>query len=114
MKIAIVGCRKVPDAKKAYDLIRRTIPRNCSEIVSGGAAGIDTLAELYASENKLHLTVFKPEFDKYGKFATKIRNTQIVAYADLIYAYWDMNSKGTAFTLKQCIEMGKPFKIFRL
>ena len=114
MKVAIVGSRSFKNAEEVYRKICENIPRNCSEVVSGGAAGIDTLAERYAKENSLTLTVFLPKYDKYGKSATVLRNSEIVEYADIIYAFWDMQSKGTQITLKKCIECGKPCKIIRI
>lgn len=114
MKVAVIGSRKLENIDAAYNIITESIPKNCSEIVSGGAAGIDKLAERYAAENNLHLTVFLPEYDKYGRVATLIRNTQIVKYADIIYAFWDMKSEGTRKTILKCAELEKPFKIFKL
>lgn len=114
MKIGIVGSRNIKNPEDVYRKICENIPRNCSEIVSGGAAGVDTLAERYARENGLFLTLFLPKYDKYGKNATVLRNSEIVEYSDMIYAFWDMESHGTQITLKKCIDSGKPYKIIRI
>lgn len=114
MKVAVIGSRNIVDFDTAYRLMCENIPKNCSEIVSGGAAGADTLAEKYAKEHGLHLTVFLPEYEKYGKAATLIRNTKIVEYADIVYAFWDMKSLGTTKSLDKCIKTGKPFKIIKI
>ena len=60
MKIAIIGSRSITDAD-----IGKYVSAG-DEIVSGGATGIDTLAAEYAKRNGLKLTVFLPEYEKYG------------------------------------------------
>lgn len=114
MKVAVIGSRNIKDFDAAYKLMCEKLPKNCSEIVSGGALGADTLAEKYAKENDIHLTVFLPEFEKYGKAAPLIRNTKIIEYADIVYAFWDMKSPGTAKALDKCIKTDKPFKIIKI
>ena len=69
MKIAIIGSRNIEHdglQKKAYDMLCRYIPANCTEVVSGGAMGIDRLAEIYARENHLRTKIFLPDYEKYG------------------------------------------------
>ena len=114
MKIAIIGSRKLNDPEEVYHIITENIPRNCSEVVSGGADGIDKLAQRYAEENHLYFRVFLPEYDKYGSAAPIMRNDQIVEYADMVYAFWDMESHGTRYSIKKCIETQKPVKIVKI
>lgn len=114
MKVAIIGKRNISDPEAVYSIINETIPRNCSEVVSGGADGVDLLAERYAKEHRLYLKVFLPEYEKYGNVAPLLRNYDIVDYADMIYAFWDMDSKGTRDVIRRCLDTGKPVKIIRL
>ena len=114
MKIAIVGTRKLKDAEAVYSIIADSIPRNCSEVVSGGAEGVDKLAERYARENHLRLTLFLPDYETYGRKATLIRDEKIVDYADMVFAFWDKNSKGTAYTISYCIKTQRPVKVIRI
>ncbi len=117
MRVAIVGSRSIEyDAlqKKAYALLCRHIPQNATEIVSGGAVGIDSLAELYARENGLPTTIFKPDYAKYGKRAPILRNDEIVRYAQYVLAFWDGDSHGTAYTVATCIKEGVPVKVITL
>lgn len=114
MKVAIVGSRKLSDIDAAYNIITENIPKNCSEIVSGGADGIDKLAERYAAENHLNITVFLPEYSRYGRAAALIRNTQIIKYADIVYAFWDYHSNGTRSVIAKCHELEKPIFLFHL
>ena len=48
MKIAIIGSRNL-----IVNDLERYLPKHTTEIVSGGAMGIDTCAEKYAKENNI-------------------------------------------------------------
>ena len=75
---------------------------------------MDKLAERYAREHHLYLKLFLPNYDRYGMSAPLMRNDEIVEYSDMVYAFWDMNSRGTRYALKKCIEIQKPVKIIRI
>jgi len=113
MRVAIVGSRNLHDNEEYwYNKICENVPVNCTEIVSGGADGIDTLAQRYAQEHGLLLKEFLPEYSRYGKSAAYIRNTEIVKYAHMVLAFWDGKSKGTADTVIKCYQLNKLVEIF--
>ena len=117
MRVAIVGSRSIEYDRlkdKAYELLCRYIPANATEIVSGGAVGIDTLAEIYAKSNHLPTKIFKPDYAKYGRKAPILRNDEIVAYAQYVLAFCDGSSHGTAYTVATCIKEGVPVKIITI
>ncbi len=97
MKIAIIGSRNL-----IVTHLEKYLPDSVTEIVSGGAKGIDTCAKEYAIENHLLLTEFLPEYNKYGRRAPLIRNLQIIDYADSVIAFWDGTSRGTAHVISVC------------
>lgn len=97
MKIAIVGSRTL----NITDL-GKYLPQETTEIVSGGAKGIDTCAREYARKNHLKLTEFLPEYDRYGRGAPLKRNFQIIDYADEVIAFWDGISRGTKYVIENC------------
>ena len=107
MRVAIIGSRglSVPDLQKY-------LPPETTEIVSGGARGVDTSARDYAKENGIKLTEFLPEYDKYGRSAPLKRNIQIILNADILLAFWDGASTGTAHVIKNCEKLGVPIKVF--
>lgn len=109
MKVAIIGSRSLTLTDFAPYL-----PREISEIISGGAKGIDTCAKNYALVNKIKLTEFLPEYDQYGKFAPLKRNLKMIDYADIVIAFWDGHSKGTKYVIEHCKKINKPIKIFNL
>ena len=105
MKIAIVGSRNIAVAD-----IGKYIS-HVEEIVSGGAAGVDSCAAEYAKERGIKLTVFLPQYDRYGRAAPIMRNKEIVDYSDKIIAFWNGSSKGTLSTIKYAQKVGKPCEI---
>ncbi len=95
MKIAVIGSRKLTKIK-----IDDYIPEVVTEIVSGGASGVDTLAKEFAQRKGLRFTEFLPEYHLCGRSAPLKRNENIVKYADAGIALWDGCSKGTEYTIK--------------
>lgn len=108
MKIAIVGSRTFND----YPLLEKVISDNIKIedidlVISGGAKGADRLGERFATINKIEKQIFYPDWNRYGKQAGFLRNIKIVRNADLIFAFWDGQSKGTEHTINLCQEHGK-------
>ena len=102
MKVAIVGSRGLQVEDFAPYL-----PENTTEIVSGGAKGIDTYAAEYARTHSLALTEFKPDYRRFGRGAPLKRNVEIVDYADLVLVFWDGASRGSRFVIDACRRAGK-------
>ena len=107
MKVAIIGSRGL--TVQNFSLY---LPKEVTEIVSGGALGIDRCARRYAHEHGIKLTEFLPDYDLHGRKAPLLRNLDIIAYSDLVLAFWDGRSRGTAFVINKCREQGKPIRIF--
>ena len=66
-----------------------------TEIVSGGAMGVDKEGEVFANQHKIPIKMFLPDWNIYGKKAGIIRNEQMADYCDIGVAIWDESSKGT-------------------
>lgn len=109
MKIAIIGSRGL----HVSDL-ENYLPKNLTEIVSGGAKGIDKDAETYAKANNIKMTVFLPQYERYGRGAPIVRNKQIVDYADEVIAFWDGKSKGTLSVIEYCTKQGKRISVIKI
>ena len=107
MKVAVIGSREL-----RVDNLGKYLPEEVTEIVSGGARGIDTSAREYALKNNIKLKEFLPEYEKYGRSAPLKRNIQIIDYADMVLAFWDGKSRGTKFVIDNCKRIGKRVKIF--
>lgn len=109
VRVGIIGSR---DCKNlTVEAIAAYLPESCTEIVSGGALGVDALAERLAAEKQLPLRKFLPDYQAYGKRAPLIRNLKIVENCDHLLAFWDCYSRGTAHTINACIEQRVPMRI---
>ena len=108
MKVAIIGSRNL-----TVDNLGKYLPEGVTEIVSGGARGIDTCAREYARANGIKLTEFLPEYDKYGRGAPLKRNLLIIDCADEVIAFWDGVSHGTKYVIENCKEINKKVTVFR-
>jgi hypothetical protein len=80
-------------------------------LVSGGAKGADTLGERYAKEHNIETKIFLPDWEKYGKKAGFLRNTDIINEAELIIAFWDGQSKGTKDSIDKAFKSEKKLLI---
>lgn len=105
MRVAIIGSRTLNVDISKY------IPDKVTEIVSGGAKGIDGLAEAYADKMSILKQIFKPEYDKYGKAAPLKRDEMIVNFSDVIIAIWDGKSRGTKYVIEYARKIGKPIEV---
>lgn len=106
MKVAIIGSRGIENIE-----ISSYIPKEVTEIISGGAKGIDTLAEEYADKHKLRKYIIRPNYEKYSRAAPIVRNKVIVELADLTIAFWDGTSKGTESVIKYAKKLGKEVQV---
>jgi hypothetical protein len=107
MRVAVIGSRGLAVAD-----LGKYLPPETTEIVSGGARGVDTSAREYARANGIKLTEFLPEYDKYGKGAPLKRNITIIEYADAVLAFWDGKSRGTRFVIDNCKRLSVPVQVF--
>lgn len=109
MKIAIVGSRSIIDLD-----LDALVPPEATEILSGGARGVDTLARIWAESHGLPCTELLPDYARYGRGAPLKRNIALVQAADMVIAIWDGKSRGTAFTIAECERTGTPFRVIRI
>ncbi len=109
MKLLVVGSRSITE----FDL-SPYISNNVDTIISGGAIGIDTLAEQYADFHHLSKYIIRPRYDLYGRAAPLFRNEQMVDIADAVLIVWDGSSNGTKHTLQYVKKTNKPVTVVQL
>ncbi len=97
MRVAVVGSRGL-----TVDDLGKYLPEGTTEIVSGGADGIDTCAGQYALSHGIKLTEFLPEYSRYGRGAPIKRNDTIIRNSDMVLAFWDGKSRGTKYVIDKC------------
>jgi hypothetical protein len=129
MKIIIAGSRSIED----YELLKKVMVQSnaafkATEIISGGARGVDKLGERWANEHKIPLRIMKAEWNKlnvpgavidvrpgeeegwYNSRAGIQRNEQMGDYADAAVILWDGKSNGTRHMTNYMKKLGK--KVF--
>jgi hypothetical protein len=94
MKTIIAGCRHITDPIQV-DLAIKLCPWPITEIVSGGAVGVDTLGYNYALSHDIPVEVFPADWATHSRRAGAFRNQQMADYSDCLLAVWDGNSPGT-------------------
>lgn len=112
MKISIIGSRSFND----YDLVEKTITKTLDislidTVVSGGAKGADFLGEIFAKNHNLQTMIFLPDWEKHGKKAGFLRNSDIIKNSDHVFAFWDGESKGTYDSITKAKKANKPITI---
>ena len=99
MKLIIAGSRSVHLYAALLRGLDRSFFEDITEVICGGARGADSLGKRWAGINDIKVTMFKAEWDKYGKTAGYIRNVQMADYCepaeDGLLALWDGHSSGT-------------------
>lgn len=113
MKVIVAGSRDIV----SYRPVKEAYSESAfiaSEIVSGGARGVDTSAVTLASHLNVPITFFYAEWDKYGKSAGYKRNQQMAEYADALIAIWDCQSKGTKHMIDIMTKLNKPIEVYKI
>ena len=133
MKIIIAGSRSITDMKEVEAAMKASnADKKATEIVSGGAKGVDTLAIAWAKRHRVPCKVMKadwnnldvpgavicvnpnPKIDGYYNAKAGIsRNEDMGRYADALVACWDGVSPGTRHMIEFMKKLGKKVYVHR-
>lgn len=102
MKVAVVGSRTFSNRDLLFEKLDelQRVHGGFDLIVSGGATGADALAEEYALARQIEVMVLEADWKRYGRGAGPMRNQEIVKAADVVVAFWNGESRGTANTIE--------------
>lgn len=110
--VAVAGSRSI---RSCTALTRRLAELQPAQLISGGAAGADTLAATWARAHGVPLLELRPDYALHGPTAAPhVRNAEIVRRADLVLVVWDGRSKGTLSALRAARRLGKPCELLAL
>ncbi len=109
MKLMIAGSRSITNID-----ISRYIPEDTTVIISGGAIGVDTLAERYADARRMSKIIIRPQYGLYGRSAPLKRNDEMIAMCDKVLVFWDGKSRGTKYTIDHAKKAGKPVRVITI
>lgn len=107
VKVIIAGSRSIG----SYEDVGRAIekaPFEITEVVSGGAQGVDQLGKFWAYQAGIPSKQFNAHWSEHGKAAGPIRNREMAAYADALIAIWDGKSRGTKNMIEEMEKLNKP------
>ncbi len=112
-KIIIAGGRNFDDFNKLCQVCDEFLKKYSNvEIVSGAFKGADLLGERYAAERNYPIKQFPADWRRYGKSAGHKRNAEMAAYAKVLIAFWDGESKGTKNMIELAEQAGLKVKVF--
>lgn len=107
-RIAVVGSREFKNYNQLDAELKRRVGEN-DTLVSGGAVGVDSMAQRWAKEHGKVIQIHYPNYARYARGATFQRNEQIVRNADLViafYQYGRVKQGGTANTAGWAEKLG--------
>lgn len=108
MKTIIAGSRTITDPKVIEEAVAAS-GFIITEVVCGGAQGVDTLGKNWAIDRGIPVKMFLPDWDIHGKAAGPIRNSEMAVYADQVICIFDVQAecKGTKDMSKKASIQGK-------
>ena len=113
MKLLVCGTREIADIDYIFKRLDEIFYEyDITELIEGGADGVDSLAGLYAVSHGIkHKTVY-PKYNIHGDRAPLVRNEEMVDECDGGVAIWDGKSTGTAHTISLLRQQNKLLKVF--
>ena len=103
MKLIVAGGRNYKLTEKDWDAFLKVYGfHGVTEIVSGGASGVDRCGEAFALKNNVPLKVFPAKWSEHGKAAGPIRNEEMAIYADAVILF--KGGRGTQSMFNQAIK----------
>lgn len=112
-RLAIVGSRDYVLTGVIRSFIR-CLPAD-TVVYSGGARGVDTIAIEEAGLLGLKYVIFHARWDvggMYDQLAGFKRNEKLVQAVDLVVAFWDGKSRGTADTIRRAHKEQRSVLVF--
>lgn len=106
MKVIIAGSRTIHDMALLEEAIA-TSKFKITQVVSGGAIGVDRLGLAWAQKNSIATIIFRPNW-ALGPSGGPRRNEEMGDHADALIAVWDGYSRGTKHIIEYMGSLGKP------
>lgn len=83
-----------------------------TELIHGGANGVDQLCGKAAGLLGLAVTVYPADWERFGRSAGVRRNLQMLEqWPNLVLAWWDGKSRGTLHTVTQAQKRRIPVEL---
>lgn len=105
-RVAVVGSREFPDLSLVSEFVA-SLPSSCV-VVSGAARGVDSVAASSARRRGLHVSEISASWSSLGRSAGVVRNAELVSCVDVLVAFHDGVSPGTASSVSLARRSGVP------
>jgi hypothetical protein len=113
METIIAGSRHITDPDIVADAIRDSgFP--VTDVISGGAPGVDTLGEQWAEQHGIPVVRFPADWKTLGRRAGSIRNQEMAGYAEGLVAIWDGKSRGSRNMIQLARRRGLQVFVYRV
>jgi hypothetical protein len=120
MNLLISGSREIAENDANFSRLKKEIQARYPEVtilLHGGARGVDRLADRFGREYGVEMIVIRPDYRQHPeKLAPLMRNTELVARADAVIAFYGPRGKtgGTLDTVKKALARNLPVtELFR-
>lgn len=105
MRIIVAGGRDFRYRDIAFVCLAKHVKQG-DTVISGHARGADIIGEMYARTHNIDLELHSADWNRYGKAAGRIRNSQMADVADKLIAFWDGKSRGTKHMISEAKKKG--------
>jgi predicted Rossmann fold nucleotide-binding protein DprA/Smf involved in DNA uptake len=113
MRTIIAGSRNITSYALVCVAVRES-GFNITQVVCGGARGVDLAGKMWAHTNNIPVVMFIPDWAKYGRSAGLLRNRLMANNADALIAVWDGKSPGTRHMIDTAEELKLKVYIHRV
>jgi hypothetical protein len=112
MKLIVAGSRTFTDYQHLCQVLAPDRYR-ITQVLTGGARGAELLAYRWAWKHAVKHQLFRADWERCGKSAGVRRNFQMAQAGDVLLAFWDDQSPGTAHLVQCMRQLGKPVVVIR-
>lgn len=114
MKVVISGSRTIDDKDLVWKVLNES-KFEITELISGGAPGVDALGEEWAHSKNIPVKVYKPHYAIYNPdYVHILRNNSMAQDGDALVAIWKDGSRGTAHMIECMERYKKPIELTKL
>lgn len=113
MRVIIAGSRTLTNPRLVADAVDAS-GFTVTEVISGGARGIDRLGEQWAEARGVSVRRFPAEWESEGRAAGHLRNRKMAENADALIAIWTAGSPGTHDMIHEATTRGLAVYVHRV
>jgi hypothetical protein len=110
MRVLVCGSRSWADEAAIQRALEELLPRPAT-IIHGGARGADQLAGRIAARLGYAVEVYVADWRRGGRAGPERNRRMLDSKPDLVLAFWDGQSRGTAHTIAEARHRNIPVAV---